>query len=74
MLKRYMFFLLKQDAAKLEEEEDEKGGQHKIETIELPNEGQGFGFGVIPRGDGKGTKVHSIVPRGIADKVKSLFF
>ena len=56
-----------------EEEVGEKGGQHKIETIELPNEGQGFGFGVIPRGDGRGTKVHSIVPRGIADKVKSAF-
>lgn len=49
--------------------EEEEANQHKIETIELPNEGQGFGFGVIPREDKKGTKVHSIVQGGIADKV-----
>ena len=53
-------------------EEEEEANQHKIETIELPNEGQGFGFGVIPREDKRGTKVHSIVQGGIADKVTML--
>ena len=59
------------------ESEDNEGGdsdddsthQRKIQSIELPNEGQGFGFGVISTDNGL-TIVHSILPGGIAEKVK----
>lgn len=40
----------------------------KIVTIELPNNGRGFGFSVVSDGN-RGTIVHSIIPGSIADKV-----
>ena len=43
--------------------------QRKIQSIELPNEGQGFGFGVVST-DNDRTIVHSILPGGIAEKVE----
>ena len=46
--------------------------RQKIVSIELTNDGRGFGFGVIsdPEG-GRGTLVHSIVKGSSADKVGS---
>ena len=41
----------------------------KIVTIELPNNGQGFGFSIVSNG-ANGTVVHSILEGGIADVVR----
>ena len=59
------------------EEGGEEGGdsdedptqKRKIQSIELPNEGHGFGFGVISTANER-TIVHSILPGGIAEKVR----
>ena len=45
--------------------------RQKIVTLELPNQGHGFGFGVVS-GQDTGTVIHSIVDGGVAAKV-SLF-
>ena len=43
--------------------------RQKIVTIELPNNGSGFGFSVVSDGD-RGAIVHSIVEGGIAEMVR----
>ena len=48
--------------------DDDSAHQKRILSIELPNEGHGFGFGVIST-DNDLTIVHSILPGGIANKV-----
>ena len=50
------------------ESDDDSARQRKIQSIMLPNEGHGFGFGVISTDNGC-TIVHSILPGGIAEKV-----
>ena len=50
------------------ESDDDSTHQQRILTIELPNEGQGFGFGVISTDDDR-TIVHSILAGGIAERV-----
>ena len=50
------------------ESDDDSTHQHRILTIELPNEGHGFGFGVISTDDDR-TIVHSILAGGIAERV-----
>ena len=42
--------------------------QQRIVTLELPNDGQGFGFSVISHADRR-TVVHSVVVGGMADQV-----
>ena len=49
--------------------DDDSAHQKKILSIELPNEGHGFGFGVVST-DEDLTVIHSIVPGGIAEKVE----
>ncbi len=43
--------------------------RQKIVTIDLPNNGSGFGFSVISDGERGGAIVHSIVEGGIASMV-----
>ena len=50
------------------ESDDDSAHQRRILTIELPNEGHGFGFGVISTADDR-TIVHSILAGGIAERV-----
>ena len=50
------------------ESDDDSTHQRRILTIELPNEGHGFGFGVISTDDDR-TIVHSILAGGIAERV-----
>ena len=51
------------------ESDDDSTHQRRILTIELPNEGHGFGFGVISTDDDRTTIVHSILAGGIAERV-----
>ena len=57
------------------EAESDDGSTHrrKILTIELPNEGHGFGFGVISNDDDT-TTVHSILAGGIAERVLTMYY
>ena len=50
------------------ESDDDSTHQRKILSIELPNEGHGFGFGVISTDDDT-TIVHSILQGGMAERV-----
>jgi hypothetical protein len=50
------------------ESDDDSAHQRRILTIELPNEGHGFGFGVISTDDDR-TIVHSILAGGMAERV-----
>ena len=52
------------------ESDDDSAHQRRILTIELPNEGHGFGFGVISTDDDRTTIVHSILAGGIAERVR----
>ena len=52
------------------ESDDDSTHQQRILTIELPNEGHGFGFGVISTDDDRTTIVHSILAGGIAERVR----
>ena len=52
------------------ESDDDSTHQRRILTIELPNEGHGFGFGVISTDDDRTTIVHSILAGGIAERVR----
>ena len=52
------------------ESADDSAHQRRILTIELPNEGHGFGFGVIFTDDDRTTIVHSILAGGIAERVR----
>jgi len=44
--------------------------RQKIVTVELPNNGSGFGFSVVSDGERGGAVVHSIVEGGIAEMVR----